>query len=221
METRNILTTQKEVVKNWKGDFLAEACNEGIKYGYVGDMTAESYCEFLRMDYPTVSLLGAVSYSIEYNCIEGNKYILKCETRIDSIVNEKLSFELEDDEDYLGFYGETKGEEQKIGVAQWLPSNWKELITDEQLHEILVEKNIQTIECLQDDDVPDEMKERIARDWCKENSDELIDFLSDSDKTDIAYDYIDDNVSDCVDRAYDKLGDYDKREFIKDCIDNL
>ena len=218
METKNILTTQKEVVKNWKGDFSAEACNEGIKYSYVGVMTAESYCEFLRMDYSTVSLLGAVSYGIEYNCIEGNKYILKCETYIDRIVNEKLSFILEDDEDYLGFYGETR---EGVGVARWLPSNWKELITDEQLHDILQERNIQTIECLQDDDVPDEMKERIAKDWCRENSDELADFLSDSDKADIAYDYIDDNTSDCLDHAYDHLGSYDQREFIKNCIDNL
>jgi hypothetical protein len=133
-------------------------------------------------------------------------------------MNGNLSFELEDDEDYLGFYGETSG---GTGKAQWLPSNWKELITDEQLHEILVEKNIQTIECLQDDDVPDEMKERIALDWCKENSEELKDFLSDSDKQEIAYDYIDDNANDSADRAYDRLGSYEQREFIKDCIDNL
>lgn len=86
--------------------------------------------------------------------------------------------------------------EEKIGVAQWLPDNWKELMTDEQ-------------------------KEEIARDWCKDNGEELQDLLSDSDKTDIAYDYIDENASDCVDRAYDRLGDYDRREFIKECIDNL
>jgi len=196
MKTKYILTTQKEVVKNWKGDFQAQACDEGIRYVYEGDITSQTYCEFLGMDYPTVSLLGAVSYGIEYNCIEGNKYILKCETYINSIVNENLSFELEDNEDYLGFYGETKEEEQKIGVAQWLPSNWKELITDEQ-------------------------KEEIAKEWCEENSDELGDFLSDSDKADIAYDYIDNNSNDIIDRAYNNLGDYEKREFIKDCIDNL
>ena len=218
MVTKNILTTQKEVVKNWKGDFQAQACDEGIRYVYKGDMTANSYCEFLRIDFFTVSLLGDVGYDIEYNCIEGNKYVLKCETYIDKFMNGKLSFELEDDEDYLGFYGETRG---GIGVARWLPDNWKELITDEQIHDLLVAKNIHTIECLIDDDVPDEMKERIAKDWCKDNLDEVKDLLSDSDKCDIAYDYIDDNVSDCLDRAYDKLSSYDQREFLKDCIDNL
>ncbi len=193
METKYILTTQKEVVKNWKSDFQAHACDEGIRYIYKGGMTEQSYCEFLRMDCPTIRLLGEVTYSIKYNCIEGNKYILTCETYIDGFMNGKLSFELEDDEDYLGFYGETVGE---VGKAQWLPDNWKELMSDEQ-------------------------KEEIAREWCKDNSSELVDYLSDSDKADIAYDYIDDNASDCVDRAYNDLGDYDKREFIKDCIDEL
>jgi hypothetical protein len=133
-------------------------------------------------------------------------------------MNDKLSFVLEDSEDYLGFFTELVTE---LGTAKWLPSNWKELITDEQLHEILVEKNIQTIECLQDNDVPDEMKERIAREWCKDNSCELEDYLDDDDKERIADEYIDDNSNDVIDKAYDKLGDYERREFIKDCIDNL
>lgn len=217
MERKEILSTQKAKIKLWKGDFYAQPCDEGIKYVYKGDMTENSYCEFLGMDYPTVRLLGVVGYVIEYNCIEGNKYVLKCETYINSIMNEKLSFELEDNEDYFGFY--TEG--QEIGVARWLPSNWKELITDEQIHDLLVSKNIHTIECLIDDDVPDEMKERIAKDWCKENLDEVKDLLSDSDKCDIAYDYIDDNVSDCLDHAYDHSSSYDQREFLKSCIDNL
>lgn len=217
METKNILTTQKEAVKNWKGDFQAQACDEGIRYVYKGDMTATSYCEFLRMDYPTVSLLGTVDYDIEYNCIEGNKYILKCETFINGIKMEKLSFELEDNEDYLGFYGETRGN----ACARWLPDNWKELITDEQLHDILQERNIQTIECLIDSDVPDEMKERIARKWCRENSGELEDYLDEDDKERIADDYIEQNNSDILDKAYNCLSSYDQKEFIKDCIDNL
>lgn len=217
MERKEILSTQKEVVKNWKGEFQAQPCDEGIKYVYKGDMTENSYCEFLRMDYYTVRLLGDVGYIIEYNCIEGNKYILKCETYINSIMNEKLSFELEDNEDYLGFY--TEG--QEIGVARWLPSNWKELITDEQLHDILQERNIQTIECLQDNDVPDEMKERIAKDWCEENRDELQEFLSDFDKENIAYDYMDENACTCADHCYEKMGSYEQKNFIKECIDNL
>jgi hypothetical protein len=150
---------------------------------------------------------------------EDKKYQLACETFIDSFMNGKLSFTLGDSEDYLGFF--TKKEEQKISVAQWLPSNWKELITDEQLHEILVEKNIQTIECLQDNDVPDEMKERIAREWCKDNSCELEDYLDDDDKERIADEYIEQNNSDVLDKAYDSLSSYEQREFIKDCIDNL
>jgi hypothetical protein len=216
MVIKQITTEQIEKVKELREDFKID--NAKIFVVYCGTMFPSDYCQFLGIDYETVRLFGAVSYAMTYY-EEGTKYQLACETFIDDTKNDKLSFTLEDSEDYLGFF--TKEEEQKIGVAQWLPSNWKELITDEQLHDILQERNIQTIECLQDDDVPDEMKERIARDWCKENSDELIDFLSDSDKADIAYDYIDDNANDVIDRAYDKLGDYERREFIKDCIDNL
>lgn len=214
---KQITTEQIEKVKELGKDFREENGKEF--YVYCGTMFPSDYCRFLGIDYETVRLLGEVSYTMTYYETEDKKYELACETFIDNTSNDKLSFTLEDSEDYLGFF--PKEEEQKIGVAQWLPDNWKELITDEQLHDILQERNIQTIECLIDDDVPDEMKERIAKDWCKNNSDELKDFLSDSDKCDIAYDYIDDNASDCVDHAYDHLGSYDQREFIKNCIDNL
>lgn len=220
MERKNILTSQKEIVlSSWKDKFS----NSGVDVvKYLGEISAETYCAFIGLDYSTVRRLGNVTYNISYLKEvkeEEELFLLLCETYIDSVMNDKLSFILEDSEDYLGFF--TKEEEQKIGVAQWLPSNWKELITDEQLHDILQERNIQTIECLQDNDVPDEMKERIVKDWCEENSSDLQVVLSDSVKADIAYDYIDDNASDCVDRAYSNLGDYEKRGFIKDCIDEL
>ena len=190
METKQITTEQIEKVKEWAKDFI----REGDFINYYGGMLPSDYCHFLGLDYETIRLLGEVSYTMAYYETEDKKYKLACETYIDSTVNDKLSFILEDSEDYLGFF--TKEEEQKIGVAQWLPSNWKELMSDEQ-------------------------KEEIAREWCEENSDELKDFLSDSDRADIAYDYIDDNANDVIDKAYDKLGDYERREFIKECIDNL
>lgn len=77
--------------------------------------------------------------------------------------------------------------EEKIGKAQWLPDNWKELMSDEQ-------------------------KEEIARDWCKENSSELEDYLDDDDKEAIADAYIEQNNSDVLDKAYDYLDSYDQRE---------
>jgi hypothetical protein len=200
METKQITTEQIEKIKELGKDFR----KEGEFINYCGAMFPSDYCHFLGIDYATVHLLGAVSYTMTYYETEDKKYQLACETYIDNFMNDKLSFVLEDSEDYLGFF--TKEEEQKIGVAQWLPSNWKELITDEQLHDILQERNIQTIECLQDDDVPDEMKERIARDWCEENSCELEEYLDDYDKEKIANDYIDDNLN---------------KDFIKDCIDRL
>jgi hypothetical protein len=214
---KQITTEQIEKVKELGKDFREE--NEKEFYVYCGTMFPSDYCRFLGLDFATLRLLGEISYTITYYETEDKKYELACETFIDNTSNDKLSFTLEDSEDYLGFF--PKKEEQKIGVAQWLPSNWKELITDEQLHDLLVSKNIQTIECLQDDDVPDEMKERIARDWCKENSDELQDFLSDSDKELIAYDYMDENLYTCVNHCYEKIDSYDRKEFVKECIDNL
>lgn len=211
MERKSILTAQKEVVKNSLKEGFSPKGAETFEY--LGDISAETFCALIELDYHTVAKLGNVTYSISY-LKENELFLLLCETHIDSVMNDKLSVILEDTEDWLGLF-------KTEGKAQWLPSNWKELITDEQLHDILQERNIQTIECLNDDDVPDEMKERIAKDWCKENSEELKDFLSDSDKSDIAYDYIDENSSDCVDRAYGNLGSYDKKEFIKDCIDEL
>ena len=214
MERHIITTYQIAKAKELKAYFREEPSDEGIKFIFFGEISVDSYCELLSLDFYTVRLLGEVTYKMEYNCIDGNTYILKCETYIDSVLNEKLSFELEDTKDSIGLYSA-----DSASKARWLPGNWKELITDEQLHDILQERNIQTIECLQDNDVPDEMKERIAREWCKENSEELVDYLDENDKEDIAYDYIDNNPNEVADSAFSKLSD--PKDFIKECIDNL
>ena len=187
---KQITTEQIEKVKELAQDFR----REGDFINYCGAMFPSDYCHFLGIDYATVHLLGEVSYTMTYCETEDKKYQLACETYIDNFMNDKLSFVLEDSEDYLGFF--TKKEEQEIGVAQWLPSNWKELMSDEQ-------------------------KEEIAREWCKDNSCELEDYLDNNDKERIACDYIDDNPNEVIDRAYNDLGDYERREFIKDCIDEL
>lgn len=213
METKQITTEQIEKVKELAKDFSID--NAKVFVTYLGGMSPSDYCHFLGIDYTTLHLLGAVSYAM--TCYEeGTKYQLACETFIDNIKNDKLSFILEDSEDFLGFFTQ-----KEVGKAQWLPSNWKELITDEQLHDILVERNIQTIECLQDGDVPDEMKERIAIAWCKENSCELKDYLSNDDKEDIANDWIKENKSTAFEKAFENMGDYDIKEAIKDAIDSL
>lgn len=191
METKQITTEQIEKVKELAQDFRAENGKEF--YVYCGVMFNSDYCHFLGIDYATVHLLGEVSYTMTYYETEDKKYELACETFIGNTSNDKLSFTLEDSEDYLGFF--TK-EEQEIGVAQWLPDNWKELMSDEQ-------------------------KEEIAREWCKDNSCELEDYLDDDDKERIADDYIEQNNSDVLDKAYDSLSSYEQREFIKDCIDEL
>lgn len=84
--------------------------------------------------------------------------------------------------------------EEKIGKAQWLPDNWKELMSYEQ-------------------------KEEIAVEWCKEHSCRLEEYLDDIDKEKIAYGYINDNPDEVADKAFDKLSD--PKDFLKNCIDNL
>jgi hypothetical protein len=65
----------------------------------------------------------------------------------------------------------------------------------------------------------DEQKREIAEEWCKENSEELVDYLDENDKENIAYDYIDNNPNEVADSAFSKLSD--PKDFIKECIDNL
>lgn len=196
METKQITAEQYVFVKTLAKDFRAENGKEF--YVYCGTMFPSDYCHFLGLDYETLRLLGEVSYAMTYyeteDKEENKKYELACETYIDNFMNGKLSFTLEDSEDYLGFFA--KKEEQEIGKAQWLPSNWKELMSDEQ-------------------------KEEIAHEWCKDNSCELEDYLDNDDKERIADDYIEQNNSDALDKAYGCLSSDEQREFIKDCIDNL
>lgn len=191
MEVKQITTEQIEKVKELREDFKLD--NAKVFVVYCGTMFPSDYCHFLGIDYATVHLLGEVSYAMTYY-EEGTKYQLACETFIDSTKNDRLSFTLEDSEDFLGFF--TKEEEQEVGKAQWLPSNWKELMSDEQ-------------------------KEEIAKEWCKENSGELIDYLDEDDKEGIVDDYIENNDSNVLDKAYNHLSSYEQREFIKNCIDEL
>ena len=190
METKQITTEQIEKVKELVGDFRKDK----EKYVYCGIMLNSDYCHLLGIDYATIHLLGEVSYAMTYFETEDKDYQLYCETFINNVMYDKLSFILEDiakdSEDYLGLFAE----KTEIGVARWLPDNWKELITDEQ-------------------------KEEIAKEWCKEHSYELKDYLEDSDKESIAYDYIDNNPNEVADSAFLKLSD--PKDFIKDCIDNL
>jgi hypothetical protein len=195
METKQITTEQIEKAKELVGDFRKDK----EKYVYCGIMLNSDYCHLLGIDYSTLHLLGEVSYSLVYVETEDKDYQLYCETYIDNVMNDKLSFILEDiakdSEDYLGLFTEkAEGEDKEIGVAQWLPSNWKELMSDEQ-------------------------KREIAEEWCKENSEELVDYLDENDKENIAYDYIDNNPNEVADSAFSKLSD--PKDFIKECIDNL
>jgi len=195
---------EKETIKDWqiidlKAYFADKSVTsqmyDGGEHLVFSNAPLEYFCKLTEFDYKTISNLAIDSVWVDlvYNQTEDGKYITQCLLYIDTELNDRLSREYESDTDFLGFF--TK-EEKKIGVAQWLPSNWKELMLDEQ-------------------------KEEIAREWCKENSGELRDYLDEDDKEDIVDAYIEDNYSRVADKAYDLMSSYDQREFVKGCIDNL
>lgn len=110
--------------------------------------------ETLSLEYGETHVYGEVRY-----CRTNEGYELQYETFINDESRDSLSGVIvapDYSQDWLEMFSTNK-----------LPDNWKELITNEMLHDILVERNIQTIECLQDDDVPDEMKNRIVQDNLK------------------------------------------------------
>lgn len=193
---------EKEVIKDWqvidlKAYFedksVSSQMYDGGEHLVFSNAPLEYFCKLTGFDYKTIMNLAIDSFwaDLVYSKTEDGKYIAQCLLYIDTVLNDRLSREYESELDFLGFF--TK-EETKIGVARWLPNNWKELMSDEQ-------------------------REEIAKEWCKENP--VTDFLSDSEKEEIAYDYMDENTNTCVNHCYEKMGSYEQKDFIKDCIDNL
>lgn len=90
-----------------------------------------------------------------------------------------------------------------------LPEGWESLVTDDMLHDLLQKRNIQTIECLQIEDIPEEMKETICQDYKEEYAEEIAkDWIDDNDG--YALEYIKENVSNSV-----------ICDFVKDWLDSI
>ena len=129
------------------------------RFGFsLGD---EDYRKVTGVDLTTLSLVWGEThvYGEVCYCKKDEGYELQYETFINDESRDSLSGVIVAPDyslDWLEMFSTNK-----------LPDNWKELVTNEMLHDILVERNIQTIECLQDDDVPDEMKARITCDNLK------------------------------------------------------
>lgn len=129
------------------------------RYGFsLGD---DDYRQVTGVDLTTLSMVWGETHvygEVRY-CKKDEGYELQYETFINDESRDSLSGVIiapDYSQDWLEMFSTNK-----------LPDNWKELITNEMLHDILVERNIQTIECLQDNDVPDEMKARIVCDNLK------------------------------------------------------
>ena len=204
MEEVELKEMNEEVMNYLKGcPIIAETDGQSLK-AYVAEVTRgdrvldvddEGFKLLTGVDVATLRrVYSSDNYSkmVTYNKAENGIRVDCILFDNDMICNNALTHYFYS-EDFLKTFSVAEAE---IGVAQKLPDDWKELMSDEQ-------------------------KEEVAREWCEENTSDIQDVLSDSVKADIAYDYIEENASDCVDRAYNSLGDREKREFIKDCIDEL
>ena len=202
MEEVELKEMSEEVMNYLKGcKVIAETDGQSMK-AYVAEVTRgdrvldvddEGFKLLTGVDVATLRrVYSADNYSkmVTYNKAEGGVRIDCILFDNDMICNNALTHYFYP-EDFLKTFPLA---EEKIGKAQWLPDNWKELMSDEQ-------------------------KEEVAEEWCKENS--VTDFLTDSDREEIADAYIEQNNSDVLDKAYGCLSSYEQREFIKDCIDEL
>lgn len=204
MEEVELKEMNEEVMNYLKGcPIIAETDGQSMK-AYVAEVTRgdrvldvddEGFKLLTGVDVATLRRVYSVdkySTMVTYNKAENGIRVDCILFDNDMICNNALTHYFYP-EDFLKTFSVARAE---LGVAQWLPSNWKELMSDEQ-------------------------KEEIARDWCKENSEELKDCLSDSDKKNIAYDYIEVYPIESVDKAEDYLCGDDKKRFIIGWVDNL
>lgn len=204
MEEVELKEMNEEVMNYLKGcKIIAETDGQSMK-AYVAEVTRgdrvldvddEGFKLLTGVDVATLRrVYSADNYSkmVTYNKAENGVRVDCILFNNDMICNNALTHYFYP-EDFLKTFSVAEAE---INKAQWLPSNWKELMSDEQ-------------------------KEEIAREWCKDNSCELEDYLDDDDKEEIAYDYMDENACTCADHCYEKMGSYEQKDFIKECIDNL
>lgn len=192
-EVLNYLKSCK-VIADTDGQSLKPYVSEVTRGDRVLGVDDEGFKLLTGVDVATLRRVYSIdNYStmVTYNKAEGGVRIDCILFDNDLICNNALTY-YACTEDFLEQFSEA--EEVKIGVAQWLPSNWKELMTDEQ-------------------------KEEVVKEWCKDNS--VKDFLDDYDKEEVVEDYIESNPNDVADKAFGLMSSYDQRDFIKSCIDEL
>lgn len=177
MERKNILSSQKEIVVNsWKENFRVSRTGERIVFIYSGNISAETYCAFVSLDYQTLVHLGVISYTVEYDYDRDTReYVLHCHTFIDSVLNEKLSFELTDEEDWLELFrlSELEKKEETEDTLKAFLSKTSDEIADylkENEMDLWQELRQNIINELEADDLLDGLKEEVAEDWISENS---------------------------------------------------
>ena len=204
MERKNILTSQKEIVVNsWKEGFRVSHADERIVFIYNGDISAETYCAFICLDFQTLKRLGVVSYSVNYVYDRDTKeYVLQCHTYIDNVMNEKLSVELTDSEDWLELFRLSeleKREETEDTLKAFLSKTTDEIVDylKENEMDLWQELRQNIINELEADDLLDGLKEEVAEDWISENSNSA--FRS----------------------ALSHMGNYEIRDALKEAIDEL
>lgn len=116
-----------------------------------------------------------------------------------------------------------KVEEEKAKIGRDFVVDFLKQCTADDVRSIMTECNVQTIECLQLEDIPTELKEQAAHDWISDNPNEALSEALEqgADTEDVASDWISDNPEDAFDKAVDNMGTWNLKDKIKDAIDNL
>lgn len=199
MERKIISEEQKERLLKLKEFFEAENAEKTI---YCFNDTGlykpfDIYCEIAELDYNTMKRLDdCYKGEIRYGKSDG-QFVICCTTFCNNELKDSLSIELTSEEDFLGFY--SKKEEADSSLENFFNDNIENVVRK------IKEDYLDVYEFIEEDII------RRIRDYD----------IDDSDKEYFANDWIADNPRIAVDDAMDYLCDDDKKDLIKDLVDNL
>lgn len=195
MERKIITEEKKNILMKMESYF--EPTMTDNKEVYVYDTPGfKDFCELVEADCDTLCRLGLIYRGeIGYKA-ENGLYTVTCLMMKDGCIVNSLSMELECDNDFLGLF-EKKEEDKKADdffddSVENIVNKLKEEHAD--VYEYIENEIISNI---QDYDLEESAKENIANEW------------------------IEDNPNIAVSVAQDYLCDDDKKDFIKDWVDNF
>lgn len=191
MERKIITEEKKNILMKMGNGFMANMTDESTVYIYDTPVFSD-FCKLVEVDYDTLCRLKEVySGEIIYSC-ESGKYIATCLTKKEGCIMDSLSMELECDHEFLGLFDKKENDDFFDDSVENIFLKLKEEHAD--VYEYIENEIISNI---RDYDLEESAKEDIANEW------------------------IEDNPNIAVNVAQDYLCDDEKKDFIKDWVDNF